>query len=195
MKSLFPVIKMFLLLFFLWFMIHTAYILWDGWNDEEKESHIGVVLGNKVMEDGSPSERLQARLDKAVEFHQRGLLDQVIVSGGVGVEGYDEAKVMKEYLVDHAIPAEVILVDQNGYNTMQTAQNARSFLKYLEMSLETTKVTVITQHFHITRSKLAFKEAGFEQVYGAHADFLEWRDVYSTIREFPAYYKYLWFSS
>jgi hypothetical protein len=39
--------------------------------------------------------------------------------------------------------------------------------------------------------KLAFNKVGFEEVYSAHAEFFEARDLYSITREFFAYYKYL----
>ena len=58
-----------------------------------------------------------------------------------------------------------------------------------ELDLES--VMVISQYFHITRTKLAFEKVGFENVASAHADIFDERDLYSTLREFPAYYKYL----
>ena len=39
--------------------------------------------------------------------------------------------------------------------------------------------------------KLALKQAGIDQVYGFSPNYYEWRDVYATFREIPAYYKYL----
>jgi uncharacterized SAM-binding protein YcdF (DUF218 family) len=56
--------------------------------------------------------------------------------------------------------------------------------------LNIESVMVITQYFHITRTKLAFNKLGFKNVYAAHAEIFEYRDLYSIIREFPAYYKY-----
>jgi transcriptional regulator with PAS, ATPase and Fis domain len=35
------------------------------------------------------------------------------------------------------------------------------------------------------------KKLGIKNVYSAHAEIFEYRDIYSIIREFPAYYKYL----
>lgn len=171
---------------FLWFILHTAIIVTDGVNDELAAVDIAVVLGNKVELDGQPSDRLKARLDKSVELFEEGYFKYILVSGGIGIEGFDEAKVMKEYLVNKGIPSELIIEDSNGYNSFMTAENTKAIMKDLNIK----SVMVITQYFHITRTKLAFNKLGFENVYSAHAEIFEYRDLYSIIREFPAYYKY-----
>lgn len=181
--------KLGLILFFvlfLWFILHTAIIVTDGLNDELAAVDIAVVLGNKVELDGQPSNRLKARLDKSVELYEEGYFKYILVSGGIGIEGFDEAKVMKEYLVNKGIPSELIIEDSNGYNSFMTAENTKAIMKDLNIK----SVMVITQYFHITRTKLAFNKLGFENVYSAHAEIFEYRDLYSIIREFPAYYKY-----
>jgi len=94
---------------------------------------------------------------------------------------------MKHYLVEKGIPNEIILLDQDGYNSLMTAENTKTIMK--NMNLES--VTIITQFYHITRTKLAFNKVGIESVYTAHARYFELRDVYSLYREFFAYYKYL----
>ena len=172
---------------FAWFVIHTAIILIDGLNDELQPVDIAVVLGNKVELDGQPSERLQARLDKAVELYHEGYFPLIVVSGGIGMEGFDEAEVMKAYLVSKDVPEEHIIEDPAGYNSGMTAQNTKQIMD--QQGLDS--VMIITQYFHISRTKLAFKSEGVEEIYSAHARIFELRDVYSIIREFPAYYKYL----
>ena len=171
----------------LWFCIHTIIIIADGVNDDLINTDVAVVLGNKVELTGEPSERLKARLDKAADLYEKGYFKRIIVSGGVGIEGFDEAKVMKDYLINQGIPESKILIDSNGYNTFMTAENT----KLIKEELEIESVTVISQYHHITRTKMAFKKVGFEKVYSAHAEIIELRDVYSLVREFAAFYKYL----
>ncbi|MFM1654068.1 YdcF family protein [Brevibacillus sp. B_LB10_24] len=176
-------------LMLIWFVVHVIAISIDGLTDEKQQVDAGVVLGNKVETDGRPSERLRYRLEKAVELYQDGYFPYIIVSGGVGAEGFDEAKVMKQYLVQKGIPSDKILTDSMGVNSMMTAQNTRKIAD--DMGLES--VMVITQFYHISRTKLAFSKLGFAEVYSAHANYFEVRDVYSLFREFFAYYKYLIF--
>ncbi|KGX89474.1 hypothetical protein N783_06340 [Pontibacillus marinus BH030004 = DSM 16465] len=170
-----------------WFLLHSISIVVDGLNDELHKTDVAVVLGNKVNEDGTPSNRLQARMDKASELYHEGYFKSIIVSGGVGEEGFDESGVMKNYLINKKVPSENIIEDPNGYNTYKTAKNSKAVMNELKYQ----SVMVITQYFHIKRTELAFHKVGVEDVYSAHAHIFEFRDMYSIIREFPAYYKYL----
>jgi len=169
------------------FVGHMTVITFDGLKDELKTVDAAVILGNKVEENGQPSERLQCRLDRAVELYNKKYFKYVIVSGGVGKEGFDEAKVMKEYLIKQGVPEEKIFIDSEGDNTLLTAKNSKRIMD----SKDLKSVMVISQFYHISRTKLAFKKAGFEEVYSAHGKYFELRDIYSLVREVPAYYKYL----
>jgi len=82
-------LKISIILFFFWFLGHLVFITADGLEDELGQSDIAVVLGNKVEEDGKPSLRLKARLDKAVELYQKNWFKKILVSGAVGKEGFD----------------------------------------------------------------------------------------------------------
>src|SRR5215470_14915403 len=85
-------------------------ILLDGLTDNVTASDVGIVLGSKVMPDGTPSTRLRARLDKAGELFQQGMFKYVIVSGGTGKEGRSEARVMANYLAAQKVPRHAIIL-------------------------------------------------------------------------------------
>ncbi len=174
-------------LILVWFMAHTLIITFHGLKDNTSITDVAVVLGNKVEKDGAPSDRLKSRLDKAIELYEKGYFDYIIVSGGIGQEGFDEAEVMKKYLMDEGISSEYIILDQQGYNSYMTAKNTKTIMNKMDFH----SVTIISQFFHISRTELAFKKVGIEDIYSAHADYFELRDIYSLAREFPAYYKYL----
>jgi vancomycin permeability regulator SanA len=140
---------------------------------------VGVVLGNEVKLNGQPSDRLRARVEKAAELYKAGYFPWVIVSGGVGVEGFDEAAVMKEVLVQHHVPANVILTDNAGRNTYFTAQNAARTLRKNRWK----SAFIVTQFYHVPRTRLAFQRFGISPVYYAHPDYFEVEDVYSLARE------------
>lgn len=181
-------LKFVFLFIVIWFSLHTTTILIDGLNDKIAKVDLGVVLGNKVEPGGEPSARLKSRLDRALSLYREGYLRYVLVSGGLGKEGFDEAEVMKQYLISNGVPKEVINVDRNGNNTFLTAKNTKGIMDEQGMS----SVMVISQYYHITRSKLALSKAGIKQVYSAHAImFPETRDLYSVAREFVGFYAYL----
>ncbi|MNF08809.1 hypothetical protein D3C80_2093210 [compost metagenome] len=50
---------------------------------------------------------------------------------------------------------------------------------------------VVSQYFHIARTRLAFRQAGLGAVGSAHPAYFELRDLYSIAREVPGYAKYL----
>jgi len=162
-------------------------IVWDGFTDEVEKTDVAVVLGTKILSNGNPSPRLQARLDKAVELYNDGVFPMIIVSGGIGKEGFNEAAVMKEYLVDQGIPGKVILVDDLGIDTYSTAKNTIIIMDQHNFS----SVLVISQFFHISRAKYSLKQFGLSPVHSAHADNFWFRDIYSTIREVIAFGFYL----
>lgn len=163
----------------------------DGLHDDVAPSDVGVVLGAKVLPDGSPSNALRARLDRTGALYHEGMFGHIIVSGGSGEEGFSEAQVMAEYLSAHAaVPREAILLDEQGNDTQATAVNSRNIMQAHGFK----SATVVSQYFHVTRSRLALQWAGVPTVHGAHAYFWDSRDVYSLPRELIALPVY-WLSS
>ncbi len=169
------------------FAISAILIVADGLSDDVKAADVAIVLGSKVEENGLPSARLRARLDKAVELYRQGLFPRVIVSGGFGSEGFDEAAVMKKYLVEKGLPEASVYVDSQGTTTHLTARNSAQLMKENGWR----SALVISQYFHISRTKLALRRYGVSPVFSAHAEFFELRDLYSTAREVFGYGGYL----
>lgn len=168
------------------FALSALVIVWDGLTDHVEVADVAVVLGNTVERDGRPSARLQARLDKAVELYKQGWFAHIIVSGGLGQEGYDEAAVMKQYLINQGIPAGQVYVDSEGNNTYLTARNVARIIKEKRWR----SVLIISQYFHISRTRLALARFGVSPLYSAHANIFEWRDIYSVAREVIGFYSY-----
>jgi uncharacterized SAM-binding protein YcdF (DUF218 family) len=171
------------LLFALVFAISGLLIVIDGLSDAIHTADVAIVPGSKVEVSGVPSARLQARLDKTVELYKQGLFPNVIVSGGVGTEGFDEAAVMKTYLIEKGLPEDRIHVDSEGANTYLTAKNSYRMMK--ENGWQSA--LVVSQYFHISRTKLALRRFGVSQVFSAHANYFELRDIYSIAREVFGY--------
>ena len=143
---------------------------------------IAVVFGSRVLEDGTPSPRLRARLRAATLAYEQHLVPRILVSGGRGASGYDEATVMKATLVHAGIPASAVLVDSAGTNTQATVRNAMRVVRDLGLQ----RVMVVTQYFHVPRCMLAFHKAGVGEVVAAYPAFVEPRDIYSVSREMVA---------
>lgn len=168
------------------FLLAAGLIVVAGLVHHSQPTDVGLVLGNKVSPTGVPSERLAARLDRAVELYREGRFKLIVVSGGVGREGYPEGTAMCDYLIEQGIPQDVIFVDDLGDNTRASAVHTAQLLRDLDLR----GVTVISQYFHVPRAELALRQEGVEEIAGAHARYVEWRDVFSVAREVPAYVVY-----
>jgi vancomycin permeability regulator SanA len=147
-----------------------------------QKADIAIVFGNQVHADGSPSNRLSARLDRAREDYVNGMCQWIFVSGGVDKNGTDEALAMRNYLLTRGIPVDRIIMDNAGWDTWDTASNAGGYMKTHGLA----SAVVITQYFHVPRAVLALKRAGVARVSAAYPRFFEMRDVYSAVREVPA---------
>lgn len=167
-------------------ILGTIILVVDGLRDELGKADTALVLGSKVELDGRPSARLRARLDRTLALYREGYFPFVIVSGGVGKEGFDEAAVMKDYLVVQGIPADRIKTDSGGVTTFASARNTRLIAQKKKFG----SVLVVSQYFHLPRARLALKRFGMHTVYSAHAHYYEGRDVYSSLREAVGYADY-----
>ena len=185
MKRIFTFIKAVFIILMVWFVAHSIYITVDGLTDKHTNADVAIVLGNKVNEDGSLSERLKARLDKSIELFNQKRVKSIIVSGGLGKEGFWEGKKMQDYLIENKIPAEKIWVDNYGNDTEKTVENSIRIMD----SLNFKSAISVSQFFHQTRTKKLFRNKGFDDIESASPDYFELRDFYSIFREFVAYYK------
>jgi vancomycin permeability regulator SanA len=175
-------------------IVAATAICFDGLHDDVPvRADAAVVLGAKVYESGTLSPALQARCDRSVDLYKQKVVPIIIVSGGLGREGFWEGDKMRDYLMQQGVPESCIVVDNYGNNSRLTADNACSyFQKQTNNDLSALKIVVVSQYFHITRCRLALRQTGFRQVYGAHAYFFEWLDLYHIPREVVAMVVYWW---
>lgn len=166
----------------LFLSLEISLILAIGLSETARPSDVAIILGSKVNPDGSLSPRLQARLDRALALYRQGTAANLIVSGGFGKEGHDEALVMRQYLVRQGVAEGAIIADQHGDNTQATARNSAAIMQQRGWK----SAIVVTQYFHIARSAWTLRRTGVGQVSTAHPDFFEARDLYSLLREAAA---------
>ncbi len=183
-RKFFRFFRIFCVFFLLWFILHSVYIITDGISDNGKQADIAVILGNKVNEDGTLSGRLEKRLESGIELYKKRRIEKILVSGGLGKEGFYEGDKMKTFLISKGIPESVIIVDNKGDNTRATVENTLQ----LQPQLHFKRLIVVSQYFHVTRTKKLFRDKGFHEVSSVSPDYFEWRDLYALLREFPAYY-------
>jgi len=159
--------------------LEAGLIVHDGLRERLGKCDVGIVLGNRVRDDGTPSRWLAARLNRAVALYKTGAFPLIIVSGGTRAPDYDEPKAMRAYLIAHGVPAEAVIPDPEGFNTWGTAQGSSAIMKARGLK----SAMVISQYYHLPRARLAMHKWGVDTVYSAHPDYWSKRDFYSTFRE------------
>lgn len=168
----------------LWMLAHMIYSIIDGRSDDGRSADVAVILGNKVNPDGSLSKRLTKRLECGLSLYRKGRVNKIIVSGGLGKEGHYEGDKMQEYLLNKGVPSHDVIVDNQGTNTRATVVNT---LRIID-SIKVDRVIVVSQYFHITRTKMLFRKQGLPSVTGVSPEYYEFRDLYALVREFFAFY-------
>lgn len=184
MKNWKQILKLLLTIFLLWFIGHIIYLTIDGLHDKEKNADIAVILGNKVNEDGTLSERLEKRLECGLNLYRKHRVKKIIVSGGLGKEGFYEGDKMRDFLIANKVPDTAIIVDNLGNNTRATVINTMK----LKDSLDFKSIIVVSQYYHVTRTKMLFRKQGFKNVASVSPNYFEIKDLYSILREFVGYY-------
>lgn len=173
------------------FLAFAGLLVIAGCSDRLAQADMIVVPGNTVAPDGTPSPRLQARLDIALMLYRAQRAPSIFVSGGTGKEGFDEAAVMAAYLTKNGVPAAAIVRDSQGVDTMATARNAAAFMRANGLR----SALVATQYFHVPRTQFALERAGARVAGHAHARYMEWRDLYSIPREVAGLIAYFFTTS
>jgi vancomycin permeability regulator SanA len=157
-----------------------------GLHSRPAPADLAIVFGNTVNRDGSPSPRLVARLEAAEQLRRPGWVHTWFVSGGIGREGHDESRVMRDWLVAQGVPASAIVRDSLGLNSSLTAAHAAAWLR----AHGQRRAVVVTQYFHVARATWACRRAGIDVVGASVPYWFEPRDLYSLVREvvaLPAY--------
>jgi vancomycin permeability regulator SanA len=170
-------------------LIGTAvYMVYDGLNDRiDKPADCAVVPGGAVLRNGSPSPVLRERLDRTVELYQAGKFPLIIVSGATKLDGYDEPAAMSNYLVEHQVPVSAIVEDKNGAHTADTGEDVAGIMRERDLH----SAMIVTNYYHITRTKLALQHAGIKDIEQAHVGVVQKEDAFMLAREVLAFYDYL----
>jgi len=130
-----------------------------------KQYNVGVVLGG-IAEYNNDLERLSIRrggdrIWQAIHLYHVGKIDKILISGDSGYmvdKGLNEAKQLKELMVQEQIPSDDILIETISKNTYQNALESK---KVLDNTPEKESVLLITSALHMKRSIACFRKVGF----------------------------------
>ncbi len=129
-------------------------VLTGGHDDINGDPQIMIILGCQVLPDGRPSVLLQDRLDKALDYLGDHPDMTVVVSGGQGTnEPTTEARAMADYLIEHGVPEEHILLEDRSRNTEQNLYYTVALLEQ-EGYDPASGVLIVSNGFHLTRVRM-----------------------------------------
>ena len=136
---------------------------------------IAVVFGAKVHEGGTLSHMLQDRMDTAIALYKSGSVKTLLLSGD-GSGKWSEVEYMKKYAVENGVAEEDILLDGEGFSTIETVRRAKNVFGV-------EKCVLVTQKYHLYRAIYSAEKIGMD-VAGASADVRTYAgQLYRDVRE------------
>jgi uncharacterized SAM-binding protein YcdF (DUF218 family) len=133
-------------------------VWWQGANDDRRPADAILVLG-AAQWNGAPSPILQARLDHALTLYREGYAPRILVTGGVGNgDEYSEAGVGARYLAEQGVPAEAILLEEQGRSSHESIQGAADILASIGLS----RVLLVSDPPHMLRILRMAQSAGLD---------------------------------
>lgn len=118
-----------------------------------------IVLGCQVI-GTRPSIMLQNRLEAALDYLNDNPQAKCIVSGGKGTnENISEAQCMFNYLTEHGIASDRIIMEDKSTSTRENLQYSAKLMQDMDME---TNAVIITDAFHQWRGQHFAKQAGIE---------------------------------
>jgi vancomycin permeability regulator SanA len=140
----------------------------DGYNT-------AVVFGAKVHEGGTLSHMLQDRMDTAIALYKSGSVKTLLLSGD-GSGEWSEVEYMKKYAVENGVDESDIILDGEGFSTIETVRRAKDVFGV-------EKCVLVTQKYHLYRAIYSAEKLGMDAV-GASADVRTYAgQLYRDVRE------------
>lgn len=183
-----------------WLGIAAAVIAWAsvfplaqmfffGTTDYRRPADAAVIFGARVYANGAPSPLLEDRIRTGVELYEAGLVPKLIMSGGDGADGFNEARVMRDVAVAHGVDPTAVLVDPAGVTTEATVANSMALLS--PNKGVAPRVMAVSQAYHLPRVQLSFATAGIDVLTVPAADPVPIGEMPLLVaREVPAFWVY-----
>jgi uncharacterized SAM-binding protein YcdF (DUF218 family) len=160
-----------------------------GLTDYRAEVDAVVIFGAQVHPSGVLSGTLASRVDKGIELYEQGYTPLLIMSGGTGIEGVNEAEAMRRYAIERGVPAEAILLDREGNNSELTVLHTIALAEAYNLN----RIVAVSSSYHLPRIKMLFLSHGFDVLTVPTDGIKEAGSLYTAgIREIPGWWFY-WF--
>lgn len=124
-----------------------SHVVYDiGYKEVTGHADIGFVFGGVSM--------IPYRIKEAINLYEQGLIDRILVSGGIGYLNIDrktpEGIKMQKYLIEHGVPEEDIIVECESKDSIENIVNAMKIIGD-DYNIDKTRFVLISSDFHIRR--------------------------------------------
>lgn len=168
-----------------------AQMLFFGTTDYRRPADVVVVFGARVYATGQPSPLLADRIRTAVNLYRAGIAPILIMSGGDGTDGFNEARVMRDVAIADGVDPKAIIVDPSGDSTEATVTNVEAILAARTTAPGDERVIVVSQAYHLPRIQLAFSNVGRDVLTVPATERQPIRELpLLMLREVPAFWAY-----
>lgn len=117
---------------------------------------VAIVLGAKVLPDGSPSPALARRVAHAVALARAGTVGTLLMSGGPVRHAVPEAQVMRDLALGAGLPPEMVHIEERSFSTITNAR----FTAPMVAAQGWRRVLVVTDSYHLPRALYIFRRHG-----------------------------------
>lgn len=150
--------------------------------------HTGLLLGTgKYLQSGYENLYYTYRIQAALQLMNAGKISYLIISGDNSRKDYNEPEMMRADLMKLGVDSSRIFLDYAGFRTFDSIIRLREIFSQ-------HSATIISQRFHNERALYIAKREGIEaiafdaqDVGGAAADKMEWRERLARVKVFADY--------
>ncbi len=162
-KSLFRALMVLVCIGFAYFCFVEFFIIRDATTDSDPKRDYLVVLGAAVYQD-QPSLTLVRRLEGALEYLEAYPDSIAVVSGGMGPgETVTEAQAMHDWLVEHGIAEERIILEDRATSTLENLSYSFALIRE-RGDVPDGNVAIVSSAYHLYRAKLMARNMEVEAV-------------------------------
>jgi vancomycin permeability regulator SanA len=129
-----------------------------GKTEYRRQADAIVVFGARAYADGRPSDALADRVRTACGLYHEGVADYLVFSGGPGDGLIHETESMRRFAIQHGVPGEAIVVDEQGLNTQATVHHTARIFEHLNIR----RVIVVSHFYHLPRIKMTYQRSGID---------------------------------
>lgn len=126
--------------------------------DETQPADVAIVLGAGTRQD-RPSPVFRERIDHAIDLYRRGLVEAIILTGGVG-QGrlVADSEIARGYALAEGVPPEAIYIETTSSTTLQNLQEAQRIMGELDYG----SALVVSDPLHMYRAMGMAEDLGID---------------------------------